>query len=223
MGRLVWKVVPAFISEFIFFQRIKKVFKNIFLFRKNNVLHSFLNIPLVLYPSIILISYLWYDFINYVMQLCNIFISSTEVKIFLIIEFFTLLNYCDIILLQFFCESENIDLKSKIKATLSDFDIHIDLLKKIIGPVSLLGIVSTVISVSNAIFPNYLKANLSLLRDFFNTNMFAVLTLVVVFLVYAAINYFIILLLRHLVENSKEYFGWYGYMIKKIFRWLNIL
>ncbi|MGT2812531.1 hypothetical protein [Streptococcus minor] len=190
--------------------------------KNKKLFKSFLNIPIIQYPNMIFVSVLWYRILPIPLDFIEGFGFATELRILTTMEFLTLVNYVDIIIVHWGYGNGSNRGESIINNILTDFDVHIDLLKKIIGPASLIGIVSAILSMSNMFFPEYLKKNMEVVGENINQGTVTLFVFLGMLILYSSVNYFIILLITHIVKYSQNYLSWYEFTVKKFFRWINI-
>lgn len=164
---------------------------------------SFMCTPLFLYPLILFIAFIFKEFLeNFIGKL---YLNET-LFLFIISEALCLINYFDIFLLNFFIIKRREGIIERKEATIGDLKIHVELLKKIFLPISLISIVGGVLSIINTFDSNQIDSLKSaIILENIPLDFFAIMSLLIATLLFCAFNYLVLNIIMHIILNIEEY------------------
>ncbi len=184
---------------------------------------SFFNAPLMIYPFNLFISAFGFELfrdniIKYINKPFYEFLYYKESDIMYFVPIFSLIMlYFGIILFYTFYFEKN----SK-ENIINTFKRHQKFLKILFIPTALIGIIVPIVSVGNIIFSEDMKTEILMELSNFNisTTVEAFSSVLLYTLVNAAIGYFILVILIHVVEEI-AYYSYFVKIINRILRKIN--
>lgn len=174
----------------------------------NDFLRSTVNIPVLIYFSMPVISAIYSHIFEGILKKTGININGDfTIQVVAYMEFLTVLTYFAIIFLETVSE-KNGTIEIKIKRVLVSFDKHKHFLKKMLIPVSVIGFLSSTMSITALLFPQFKNFISSVMLNL-NEGVYSILIIIAIYVTYFAINYFVVTVFKLVVENWKDYSIWY--------------